>query len=154
MRAKLVADWAPPQVDAIIRSARRIWSELYGAPRTHIRLRVDVGAAREKKLCGPERAWLRKRHEAVSGSMLCRPRADGTIAVSKEGLRAQGHWTDSHEKEECFQRKKLVGLKAEAWSVGVIGDEDVGEEVMARARHEQEIAAKTARLQRNKDHRA
>ena len=108
-------------VAQVCMGARSVWAKLYGAPRTHRRMRIDSGRSKQpsKLRLKPSLAgWIRNRREDVTKLEGKYPR----VALRDEVLPAVSigvdGWTESHHRELTFQRRKRAQRFIEAVQEG------------------------------------
>jgi hypothetical protein len=120
----------PKEQGDVIASARLIWAETYGAPRTRELSRCDRGVPKTgrphmERPLGFETttatAWLKKRRAAAREVEQC----GDVSSLSVETAQAGSGWTEGHDKEHRFQIKKRLKKELQALADGALLPEEI-----------------------------
>ena len=116
----LIVDKRDDEVDEVIEIATELWSKYYGPIRCRTGVRnINAGKGQKRKSqAGSEQDFIRKRRKTVGKA------AASSTEISNEDLRllTQPVWTDKHEKEASFQRRKRNARLQEAIQQGHLKD--------------------------------
>lgn len=90
----------------VCKLARLAWAAQYGSPRLSSQPRADKGLKRKRGEDGSERSFVARRRAAAAAAAAASSQDCGDIDTS--------HWTDKHEKEAEFLKKKTEARKIQA----------------------------------------
>lgn len=133
--------------DRFLHLARRAWSKLYGNARPPLKFRRrDLGRANPKKAgkrrCKSEASWIQSRRAEVKSG------TDSAKVVKRTS--GDAFWSEKHEKEADFQKKKLRANEIAAFGSNQLLPDEI-EDGMAEEKEASDLREARRHLDREKD---